>query len=379
MRAYILLYVYLTCSLVLASSAQSGSKLKKGFLKGTNIRFREQLRTLSQTETNAEVLPVNPCSTSPCNVYADCATTATSYKCTCSTGYEGDGLTCFASNLCVKTPYPCDANARCQSIGPAQVACTCNDGYHGNGKECGEIDPCSSGPCDNTAICKKIGPGKYNCECEDKFTMRQGRCQANSKGDDSQLQLEAAKQIAALRNIQQQAEFRQQEVEHENKIGDLERRVLDLGRTEAHDTDQKQDQTIKDLEDQVLHVQDVTMELAKRATEQNELLKQLAAHRPVTLPHEDPIQLDAPPAASALSPRSPMRSRLISPTIISGVTNSNSIGNGLRLATIVPKEEIQPQPLEPMANPPELSPPAEPTPHKLDVSKYTIAHIQSNS
>jgi len=377
-----LLYVCIGClSLVLASSAQVRVNEMKGFLKSMNsIRFREKLR--AQTTTETQVLPVNPCATSPCHRYADCATTATSYKCTCSPGYEGDGLTCFATNLCVKTPYPCDANARCESIGPAEVACTCNDGYHGNGKECGEVDPCGSGPCDNTALCQKIGPGKYTCVCEDKFTMKQGRCQANSKGDDSQLQLEAAKEIAALRNIQRDAEMRQQEVEHENKIGDLERRVLDLGRSEAKDTDTQQDATIKMLEDQVVKVQDVTVELAKRAAEQNELLKQLAAHRPVSLPHEDPITLDNPLKVQRANIGVFRRGYLNSGGLSMSSSRSNFIssnGNGLHLATIVPKGEIQPQPLEPMAVQEALpSPPAEPPAPMVDVSKYTIAHMQSS-
>jgi hypothetical protein len=187
--------------------------------------------------------------------------------------------------------------------------------------------------------------------------MKQGRCTRNSKEGDQELQLEASKQIAALRNIQREAEMRQQDVEHENKIGDLERRVLDLGRNEAQDTDQKQDKTIKDLEDQVLKVQDVTMELAKRANEQNALLQELALHRPVTLPHDEPLHMEAP------------RLKRVS---------TLPVNNGLHLATIVPKGEIQPQPLEPMAIQQALPVPPL-VQHDLDVSKYSIAHIESES
>jgi hypothetical protein len=166
-----------------------------------------------------------------------------------------------------------------------------------------------------------------------------------------QFQLEASKQIQLLRNVQREAEMREEEVEHENKLGELERRVMDLGRTSAGDADENQDATIKKLEDEVLKVQDVTTELAKRATEQNEMLRELAAHHHVDIPADGPLP-DLPAPAPAPEPRP-------------------AENGGKRLAIIVPKTEIIPLPMEPAAA-------AQPiTTEGVDVSKFTIAHIVS--
>jgi len=160
--------------------------------------------------------------------------------------------------------------------------------------------------------------------------MTTGRCIGNAKADDGDLQLEASKQIAALRNIQREAEMRQQQVEHDNKIGDLERRVSQLGRVEASDIDTKQDSTIKSLEDEVLKVEDVTMELSKRATDTNELLKQLAANRPSAL--------------AALTPRPVIQCIVI---VQSEQHEQPELPRSTKhLVTIVPRNEIQPLPLE---------------------------------
>jgi len=191
--------------------------------------------------------------------------------------------------------------------------------------------------------------------------MNGGRCVANPKPDDSALQMEAAKQIAALKNIQKEAEMRQLQVEHDNKIGDLERRVLQLGRVEASDVDTKQDVDIKDLEDQVLKVEDVTAELTKRASDTNDLLKELAANRPIPIPPAlPPLEL---PSLPVVPP--PSRSATLHP-----------ISSGKRLATIVPKSEVNPMQIEPLDY--TTSPPAPPQEaQELDVSKYSIAHISS--
>jgi len=328
-----------------------------------NFRFRELLRD----STVVAELPPDRCQTAKCDVHASCDASQPTY-CKCDAGYSGNGLTCVEMNLCGQVPSKCDAHANCKPTGPGTVSCTCDDGYtgHGDPGACIEVDKCTSSPCDNSALCQKTGAGTYTCYCQPGFTMTTGRCIANAKADDSDLQAEAAKQIAALRNIQKEAEMRQEQVDHDNKIGELERRVLQLGRTEATDIDTKQDATIKDLEDEVLKVEDVTMELSKRASDTNDLLKELAARRPVApLPAEEPLlpvlpQKEALAIHSAPTPSTPPIS---TPARI-----------GLRLATIVPRSQIQQQPLEVQQRESEQQVEPE-VKEKVDVSKYSFAHF----
>jgi hypothetical protein len=182
-----------------------------------------------------------------------------------------------------------------------------------------------------------------------------GRCVRAQKGDDLQYQLEASKQMQLLKNIQNDAEMREQEIEHENKLGELERRVMDLSRNSASDSDENQDSTIKILEDEVLKVQDVTTELAKRAAEQNAMLRELAAHHHVDIPIDGPLPDLAPPPAPKPLPPPP--------------------SDGKRLAIIVPREQIVPLPLEPLGVPEmSLNEPAAPL---VDVSKFTVEHIEN--
>jgi len=343
MRAVLLLVVFISC-LSLTHAAYS----KRGIIKSVgNMRFREVLR-------NTE-LPPDRCQTAKCDPHATCDATQSTY-CKCDAGYNGNGLTCVEINGCSLLPSKCDAHASCKPAGAGTVSCTCDEGYtgHGDPGACVEVDKCTGSPCDASALCQKTGAGTYTCYCDVGFTMSTGRCIANAKADDSDLQAEAAKQIAALRNIQREAEMRQLQVEHDNKIGDLERRVSQLGRVEASDVDTKQDSTIKTLEDEVLKVEDVTMELSKRATDTNDLLKALAANRPVSLSALTP--LNVPQRTVMMTPAPPRSTK--------------------HLATIVPRNEIQPLPLEP--NQPQQVATVEPVvaeDPKVDVSKYSIAHF----
>jgi len=122
------------------------------------------------------------------------------------------------------------------------------------------------------------------------------------------------------------------------------------------------------------------MELSKRATDTNDLLKELAAHEsvPATLPAEDPLP-DLPTAAATATPTpapstsSKRQLNTVLPNSTPTPTSSPTpVYTTKKLATIVPKSEIVPLALEP-----QNMFPAAPVSGKVDVSKYTIAHIRS--
>ena len=76
----------------------------------------------------------------------------------------------------------CDKNATCDDSGGAPK-CTCNSGYSGDGKTCRDVDECAknNGGCDAHATCVNR-EGSFRCVCNETFTgdgqnlHRHGRC-----------------------------------------------------------------------------------------------------------------------------------------------------------------------------------------------------------
>ena len=82
-------------------------------------------------------LDINECSTGGvCDENAECVDTASSYECTCSSGYTGDGHTCLDIDECLSDP--CDENATCTNNN-GSFSCHCHTGFTGNGRVCNGI------------------------------------------------------------------------------------------------------------------------------------------------------------------------------------------------------------------------------------------------
>ncbi|XP_049894320.1 stabilin-1 [Epinephelus moara] len=105
-----------------------------------------------------------------CHIHAYCTQTGLHTMCVCRDGYEGDGHSCSAINLCLKSNRGgCDTNAECVHLGPGNASCVCNEGWAGDGKVCVEINNCqleSRGGCSPDANCNHIGPGQSECVCK---------------------------------------------------------------------------------------------------------------------------------------------------------------------------------------------------------------------
>ncbi|PIK51214.1 hypothetical protein BSL78_11874 [Apostichopus japonicus] len=81
-----------------------------------------------------------------CHEYADCDNEIGSYRCTCRSGYHGDGHTCLDINEC-ETSIPCagEPNKICLNR-QGTNQCVCQYGFTEEaGGSCQDIDPCRTG------------------------------------------------------------------------------------------------------------------------------------------------------------------------------------------------------------------------------------------
>ncbi|XP_068719980.1 uncharacterized protein [Montipora capricornis] len=110
---------------------------------------------------------IDECSTNShsCDVNAVCTNTKGSYKCTCISGFLGDGNTCSDINECV--PNPCANGGSCVD-GVNNYSCICPVGYTGDLCET-DIDECVPNPCANGGSCVD-GVYNYSCICQVGYT-----------------------------------------------------------------------------------------------------------------------------------------------------------------------------------------------------------------
>ncbi|XP_022068333.2 stabilin-2 isoform X1 [Acanthochromis polyacanthus] len=113
---------------------------------------------------------VDPCrnDNGGCSLYAVCKRTRPGRRdCVCNGDYSGDGLVCVEINPCLEGHGGCHDNADCVHIGPNKRSCVCNDGYSGDGQTCKIINLCEkrNGGCHMRARCNMTGPGTRNCTC----------------------------------------------------------------------------------------------------------------------------------------------------------------------------------------------------------------------
>uniref|UniRef100_A0A672MSV2 Signal peptide, CUB and EGF-like domain-containing protein 2 n=1 Tax=Sinocyclocheilus grahami TaxID=75366 RepID=A0A672MSV2_SINGR len=105
-----------------------------------------------------------------CHIDAICQNTPTSYKCTCKTGFKGDGKHCEDIDEC-DLEYNGGCVHECNNI-PGNYRCTCLDGFHlaHDGHNCLDVDECifNNGGCQHVCINTM---GSYECRCKEGFFL----------------------------------------------------------------------------------------------------------------------------------------------------------------------------------------------------------------
>ncbi|XP_068737230.1 uromodulin-like [Montipora capricornis] len=151
-----------SCSEIKASeggSVVSGKYWLDSIKPGQAVSVPCDMLTGDADECNASV-PV-------CDVNAICQNTLASFKCTCKTGFTGNGLSCRDADECKASALVCDVNAVCQNTFES-FQCTGKTGFTGNGLSCRDIDECTRGShnCMNgPALCLNT-LGSYQCACK---------------------------------------------------------------------------------------------------------------------------------------------------------------------------------------------------------------------
>uniref|UniRef100_A0A672PA44 Signal peptide, CUB and EGF-like domain-containing protein 2 n=1 Tax=Sinocyclocheilus grahami TaxID=75366 RepID=A0A672PA44_SINGR len=129
-----------------------------------------------------------------CHIDAICQNTLTSYKCTCKTGFKGDGKHCEDIDEC-DLEYNGGCVHDCNNI-PGNYRCTCLDGFHlaHDGHNCLDVDECvfNNGGCQHVCVNTM---GSYECRCKEGFFLSDNQhtcihrsvemCAVNNGGCDS--------------------------------------------------------------------------------------------------------------------------------------------------------------------------------------------------
>ncbi|XP_058486117.1 signal peptide, CUB and EGF-like domain-containing protein 2 isoform X4 [Solea solea] len=125
-----------------------------------------------QSATQLPETRADPCAegSDGCHIDAICQTTQGSYKCTCKTGFRGDGKHCEDADEC-DLEHNGGCVHECNNI-PGNYRCTCYDGFNlaHDGHNCLDVDECefNNGGCQHTCVNTM---GSYECRCKDSFFL----------------------------------------------------------------------------------------------------------------------------------------------------------------------------------------------------------------
>jgi hypothetical protein len=118
------------------------------------------------------------CKDISCDVNATCSESGGKAKCTCNSGYSGNGTKCTDIDECAKANGGCDANATCVNR-QGSFRCLCNETFSGDGKTCTGTDECTDArlnTCDPNATCKDTTTSFTCGACASGYKADNGAC-----------------------------------------------------------------------------------------------------------------------------------------------------------------------------------------------------------
>uniref|UniRef100_A0A6I8SDX4 Nidogen-1 n=1 Tax=Xenopus tropicalis TaxID=8364 RepID=A0A6I8SDX4_XENTR len=118
-----------------------------------------------------------------CGDNAICNNQPGTFRCECNDGYQflEDGRTCAAvdrpTNHCLTGTHNCDIadRARCIYTGGSSYICACLSGYSGDGRACEDVDECETSQCHPDAVCYNT-PGSFSCHCNPGYRGNGFQC-----------------------------------------------------------------------------------------------------------------------------------------------------------------------------------------------------------
>ncbi|XP_073240014.1 uncharacterized protein [Porites lutea] len=134
------------------------------------IKQRERSRELmEEIAREIEITCLDECETGQHNCHddAECTNTKRSFKCTCKSGYFGDGVNCEDIDECKTGKHNCDVTRWCYNT-KGSFDCPCREGYSENGEnKCTDVNECTTGEhkCDANADCNNT-EGSFECTCK---------------------------------------------------------------------------------------------------------------------------------------------------------------------------------------------------------------------
>jgi len=128
-------------------------------------------------------------------VNGECINTQPGNNCTCSEGWEGDGVTCLNINECLLVPNPCQnkTHSTC-SDNDGSYDCICDTGYLDVSDECVDQDECIMDPSALPFSCSASDPtfnkcvntdGSYECQCIVGYSDNNGVCEDDDECIDA--------------------------------------------------------------------------------------------------------------------------------------------------------------------------------------------------
>ncbi|XP_068597303.1 nidogen-1 [Brachionichthys hirsutus] len=150
---------------------------------------------------------IDECRENPliCGSHAICNNQPGTFRCECEDGYQfaSDGQTCTEVNqpvnACEEGTHTCDIpeRAQCSYTGGSSYICSCLPGFIGDGRICQDTDECQAGRCHQDAVCYNT-QGSFTCQCRSGYYGDGFYCSQERRKTQCQTHRDSVLDAAAL-------------------------------------------------------------------------------------------------------------------------------------------------------------------------------------